>query len=177
MEGEHSKRTNMTAVITPKKIPHSHPHHFQHQIFTIQHPALSSPILSSTMVVFFAISASDSTDAWERLFRWVRPVSTKLKKTLHDIIIPWLSHDYPMIIPLLSIMIHCFFPVLVRRRYAGRDLPWLWAGENPSAVAYQSNRPDGGPVGDWNQMQNRQTLEFYMCICIGKDCKRNFGML
>ena len=157
-----------------KKIPHSHPHHFQHQIFTIP----TSGFVKS-------YSQFDNgcllCNLCKRLHRCLRTIVqmgsssfNQIKENItwyyYPMIIPWLSHYYP----LWSIV---FFPVLVRRRYAGRDLPWLWAGENPSAVAYQSNRPDGGPVGDWNQMQNRQTLEFYMCICIGKDCKRNFGML
>ena len=145
-----------------KKIPYSHPHHFQHQIFTIQHPALSSPILSSTMVVFFAISASDS-DGWERLFRWFRPVSTKENITwyYYPMIIPWLSiiiHYYPWFFPRLSLS--GAMPVGISRGYEpGRILLQLPISQIGETV---------GPVGDWNQMLEPSNFGiFYMCVCIG----------
>ena len=146
-----------------KKIPYSHPHHFQHQIFTIQHPALSSPIiLSSTMVVFFAISASDS-DGWERLFRWFRPVSTKenISWYYYPMIIPWLSiiiHYYPWFFPRLSLS--GAMPVGISRGYEpGRILLQLPISQIGETV---------GPVGDWNQMLEPSNFGiFYMCVCIG----------
>ena len=154
MEGEHSKRINMTAVITPKK--------YHTRIHTIFNTKFSQSNIRLCQVLFSVrqwLSSLQSLQATQMVENDCSDGFVQFNQRKHYMIL--LSHDYPMIIHYYP----WFFP---RLSLSGAMPVGISRGYEPGRILLQLPISQiGETVGDWNQMLEPSNFGiFYMCAIL-----------